>query len=96
MVFECSGLKNASDRFEKMKSILANSYNCEWSDEVHESFKKFIAELEEYSSYLKSSSNNIDSVCQEVNSLHIEQEKNTAEKLNRSARELCQKARSLL
>ena len=96
MIFECSGLKNASERYEKVESIIGRSYNCEWDDEIHESFKKFVVGCEGDARSLKTINNQVERTCQELNSSHIEQEKNSAEKLNRDAINLCQNARSLL
>lgn len=96
MIFECSGLKNASGRYEKVESIIERSYNCEWDDDIHESFKKFVVGCEGDARSLKTINNQVERTCQELNSSHIEQEKNSAEKLNRDAINLCQNARSLL
>ena len=96
MIFECSGLKNASDRYGKVLTDLTNSYNCDWNDEVHASFKKFIVECEEYSSAIKYVKHQSEQACQELNSLNIDQEKSNSKKLNNDAFRLCQEARSLL
>ena len=96
MIFEYSGLKTATERYGKVESIIERSYNCEWDDEIHESFRKFVVGCEGDARSLKSINNQVERTCQELNSSHIEQEKNFAKKINRDAIDLCQTARSLL
>lgn len=96
MIFECSGLKNVSNRYEKVESVLARSYNCEWNDEVHDSFKNFVKQCEECSRLIKSITSQAERICQELNCAHIDQEKSNAEKLNREVDNLCQSARRLM
>ena len=96
MLFDYSGLKNALERYEKAESVIERSYNCEWDDEIHDSFKKFVVACEETVKSIKIIGRQVEQICQDLNSAHIEQEKSAAEKLNREAADLCQKARSLL
>ena len=96
MLFECSDLKSATDIFDKVASVLTQTYNCEWEDEVHASFKKYVQRCEDSSRSLKSLSERVDSICHHLNERNIDREKENSNKLNRAAEHLCQEARSLL
>ena len=96
MIFDCSDVKNVSEKYIRASSILSHSYSCEWNDEVHDSFQKYERQCGSYAQVLKNVANRADAVCRELNDLHIDQEKDAAEKLNRESEQLCQKARGLL
>ena len=96
MVFDCSGLKSALGRYGEVESIIERSYNCEWDDEIHDSFKNFVVGCEENFRAIKTINSQVEQICQDLNSAHIEQEKRDAETLNREAADLCHKARGLL
>ena len=96
MLFECSGLKTITNTYVKVASVVEHSYKCEWEDEVHDSFGKYVQQCGEQACLLKDISNKMEHICQELNALHISQEKEEIKKLNCEAEQLCGKARSLL
>ena len=78
-------LKDIDIQYEKSTETLANKYTCDWDDSVHESYGRFVAQLQEMAKEVKTIRCRVETLQKEAEELRIEDLLNRADALCREA-----------
>lgn len=83
--FDLTQLRKNDEEYKKMTEAVLKLYQCEWNDEIHDSFLQYVNQVQEYSRRVHIVRSKAETLVKETEGLKIDEKKKRAESLCREA-----------
>ena len=67
-----SSIVNLDSQYQTIVDTTRTKYSCEWDDAVHDSFKRYVDEIQQYSEELRNIRKNTEINMQKIDELQID------------------------
>lgn len=83
-----SPVTKMDDRFSEISREIESNYKCDWNDNVHESYRKYVMSIQDFKEKIHSIKCKTEMIDSEIQNLNIDN-------IERESRTLCREADSI-
>lgn len=84
-MIELSPIKNNDIEYKEITTDIERNFNCEWDDAIHDSYKRYVEQMQEHSTSLHNIRCKVEVLQKEIEALKIDDVIIKAESLCREA-----------